>query len=326
MKLLILAGNQEGVTGGTVQKWDGLCKSLEEFGFSALWRPAVSFREVEWMVSSIKPELVFSLEYACEDEAGRSLNGWLAEKEIPFVGSPAAVLDLTSSGFDLRERFSECGVHTPAYTLIRQNDSLDFLPIEGYPFILRPAHKAERYAFSEQTFVNNRMALYDMVELMMPLYNELLLEEFLGTDPSLREFSAALIGQPGRGQVLPVETVMDDIRRYRLVSGSVNAEEYSRVKPIEDVEFASKVVEFARKVFRCTGVCDYARCDMVYSNEQLFAISVNGQPLLPDRWFKTCASVGGFSEQEYIPAILLAAIKRNRLTVPEALKERMKGR
>ncbi len=324
MKLLILAGKQEGVTGGTVQIWDGLCKSLEEYGFTALWRPAASLSEVEWLVSSIKPELVFSLEYACDEESGHSLNGWLAARKIPFVGSTDAVLHLTRSGYALRERFTQFGVQTPAYTLIKQSDNLDFLPVEGYPFILRPAQKAERYAFNEQTLVNNRMALYDMAELMMPLYNELLLEEFLGTDPELREFSAALIGQPRRGRVLPVETVLDDIRRYRLISGSASAEEYTHVKPIEDSEFADRVTDFARTVFQSVGVHDYARCDLVYTNEQLYAISVNSQPLLPDHWFETCAAVGGLSPVEYIPAILSAAIKRNRLEVPEALKNRLK--
>jgi D-alanine-D-alanine ligase-like ATP-grasp enzyme len=324
MKLLILAGKLEGVIGGTVQKWDGLCKSLEKYGFTALWRPAASLSEVEWLVSSIKPELVFSLEYACDEEAGHSLNGWLAARKIPFVGSTDAVLDLTRSGFALRERFTQFGVQTPAYTLIKQSDNLDFLPVEGYPFILRPAQKAERYAFNEQTLVNNRMALYDMVELMMPLYNELLLEEFLGTDPELREFSAALIGQPRRGKVLPVETILDDIRRYRLISGSASAEEYAHVKPIEDIEFAGKVSDFARTVFQSVGVHDYARCDLVYTNEQLFAISVNAQPRLPDHWFNICAAVGELSAGEYIPAILSAAIKRNRMEAPEALRNRLR--
>ncbi|HWQ46025.1 MAG TPA: hypothetical protein VN376_04115 [Longilinea sp.] len=324
MKLLILAGKQEGVTGGAVQKWDGLCKNLEEFGFTALWRPAASLSEVEWLVSSIRPELVFSLEYSCEEEAGQNLNGWLADRKIPYVGSTPPVVELTRSGYALRECFSKSGVQTPAYTLIKQTDSLDFLPIDGYPFILRPAHKAERYAFREQTFVNNRMALYDMVELMIPLYEELLLEEFLGTDPGLREFSAALIGQPARGQVLPVETVLDDVRRYRLIARNVAAEEHARISPIEDPALAARVTDFARKVFRCTGMRDFARCDMLYTNEQLYAISVNAQPALPDHWFETCALAGGLSAQEYIPAIVMAAIKRNRMPVPEALKERLK--
>jgi hypothetical protein len=43
---------------------------------------------------------------------------------------------------------------------------------------------------------------------------------------------------------------------------------------------------------------------------ELFAIEINGQPMVPDRWFEACASCADLGPDNYPVAIVLAAVAR----------------
>jgi len=68
---------------------------------------------------------------------------------------------------------------------------------------------------------------------------------------------------------------------------------------------------FAHKAFSASGVRDYARGDFIYAlNGAFWAIEINGQPMIPDRWFGNAARLNGLSESQYLVGIVAAGYRR----------------
>ncbi|MBP6086934.1 MAG: hypothetical protein KA449_01865, partial [Pelolinea sp.] len=72
---------------------------------------------------------------------------------------------------------------------------------------------------------------------------------------------------------------------------------------------------------------DYARLDVMHVNGKFYAIEINGQPMIPDKWFEACAQGVGLNKTQYLNAIFFAGIQRNihagyhHLKVPEMLNK-----
>jgi hypothetical protein len=75
-----------------------------------------------------------------------------------------------------------------------------------------------------------------------------------------------------------------------------------------------KLKSLALKVFMTSEARDYSRCDILLHEGKLYAIEMNGQPMVPDRWFEACARDIGLDEVQYINAIALAGIASNAKT------------
>ncbi|MGA2546603.1 MAG: hypothetical protein ABSF43_08660 [Rectinemataceae bacterium] len=113
------------------------------------------------------------------------------------------------------------------------------------------------------------------------------IERFLGLELNIREFAIALIGSPEQGLVLP-----------------------AAASPVENPEERRRLESFARAAFVAAGVRDYARCNIIEAGAELFAMGINCQPMVPDRWFESCASCAGLGPNNYPVAIVLAAVAR----------------
>jgi len=75
---------------------------------------------------------------------------------------------------------------------------------------------------------------------------------------------------------------------------------------------AASFVPFAQMAFRSAGVRDYARGDFFFADGKLWAIEINGQPMIPDRWFEEAVRFAGLSEAQYLVGIVAAGYRRLR--------------
>jgi hypothetical protein len=61
----------------------------------------------------------------------------------------------------------------------------------------------------------------------------------------------------------------------------------------------------------------------------LYAIEINGLPMIPDKWFEVCANGAGLNSTQYVLAILLAGIVRNmrsgigKLEIPDEIRDNL---
>jgi len=81
--------------------------------------------------------------------------------------------------------------------------------------------------------------------------------------------------------------------------------------PVNDPILRCELIAFASQAFLSAGVQDYARCDILAAEGRYYAIEINGQPMLPDKWFDACAAGAGLTQAAYLQAILNSALNRN---------------
>jgi hypothetical protein len=125
---------------------------------------------------------------------------------------------------------------------------------------------------------------------------------------------------------MPSEIRLRDERPIRVVTREDRERGQTRALPILEAAERSRIGAFAKRAFEASGVRDYARCDIIEEGGRLFALEVNGQPRMPDPWFEACASGAGLDSDQYVAAIILAALHRyssagiRRAEVPPGLR------
>lgn len=265
------------------------------------------------------PDLVFSSVDTrfCSSTGPVSLHEILEDQKIPFVGSSADCLQKVRSKTTLKETWRAHGVPTPAFWSVQKSSDIGRLLAQvadsDFPLIVKPSHEGNSRGIDDRSVVVARHELSDAVERTLSEFGEVLVEQFLGNDPHIREFTVAQIGQGPNGLRLPTELILKRIHRNRVITTQDKESGSVETRALEDPVLALRLQEFSSKAFEAAGVRDYARCDILMVQEQLYALEINGQPMVPDPWFQACAAGAGLSESQYLAGILWASIQRQRL-------------
>lgn len=119
-----------------------------------------------------------------------------------------------------------------------------------------------------------------------------------------------MIGNPPHRFILPVEIKVATKHPYRIITTSDKTQHKTLAIPVDDPSLSSKIKHLAEQVFDTIEARDYARCDVLYANGKLQVIEVNGQPMIPDKWFDACAKTIGMNRREYCLAIFYSGISR----------------
>ena len=160
--------------------------------------------------------------------------------------------------------------------------------------------------------VFTRPALVRQVEELLGAYDEILVEQYLGRYTDIREFTIALIGSVDQAILMPCEIVLKTTKQYRIVTTRDKDEHHTRALPVNHLGLRGQaLIDFSRQAFSLAGVRDYSRCDVIFAGGQLYAIEINGQPMVPDKWFEACTRGVGLGGAVYLNAIFLAGICRN---------------
>ncbi|MCJ7434202.1 MAG: hypothetical protein MUO77_12015 [Anaerolineales bacterium] len=261
-----------------------------------------------------RPSLVFSVALYTKDH--NNIHAILESLDCPHIGSQSEILELALSKAALKDHWQKHGILTPDYYVIKKTSKgklsgLDeLIRIDDYPYIVKPSKEGNSRGLQEDSIVFNKAELDRLIARLLEKYDEILVEQYLGRYSDLREFTVAMIGNGDSALVMPVEIILQTRRRWRIVTTCDKDEHHTLAVPITDKELLLKVEETARQALLVAGVQDYARCDMLLQGGKLYAIEINGQPMLPDKWFAACAHVMKMDGDQYINAIFLSGIVR----------------
>ena len=111
---------------------------------------------------------------------------------------------------------------------------------------------------------------------------------------------------------MPTEIQLKQKKRVRLITTADKEQHRTQTVPVKGKVLREKLSGFAKQAFSSAGVSDYARLDMIMANGALYAIEINGLPMIPDKWFEACAKGVRLSEDQYLNAIFLSCILRNQ--------------
>jgi D-alanine-D-alanine ligase len=302
-----------------------LARLLTEAGYEAFLEPADSIASFSAAIASNAPDIVFSAADHLSSglpawDGGapglsRSINvhSWLEDLGIPYVGSPPEVIDLALSKSALKERWMQAGISTPEFIAADMRDggvALAALTAAPLPCIVKPVDAGNSRGIGKDSVAHDRSELAALAARVGREYPAILVERYLGEFPDFREFTCACIGNGAARRFFPAEIVFAGETERRIVTTEDKDGLKARARRIGDEALADEVTALAARAFEAAGVRDYSRCDLILAGGKLWAIEVNGQPMIPDPWFQACAEFGGLSEPAYIEAIFAAAIAR----------------
>ncbi len=145
---------------------------------------------------------------------------------------------------------------------------------------------------------------------ILPEFGSVLVEDYLGTAEDFQEITVGWIGNGSSAFILPAEVTVQLEKKYPVISTLDKEAHLTHVQQLEENSQWEEVVDFSRKAFSVLNVRDYARLDIIRSRGCYYAIEINGQPMIPDRWFEACAGGLGLNTTQYINAIFLSGIVR----------------
>jgi D-alanine-D-alanine ligase len=304
-----------------------LARLLSEAGYEAFLEPADSVASLAAAIASFAPDIVFSaadhlpvgLPSWNEDAPGfsRSINvhSWLEDLGIPYVGSPPGAIELALSKSALKERWIKAGIPTPEFVAADMRDgeaALAALAAAPLPCIVKPLDAGNSRGIGKDSVAHDRAELAALAAKVGEDYPAILAERYLGDFPDFREFTCACIGNGAERRFLPAEIVFAGATERRIVTTEDKDGLKARARRVGEEALAREAIALAAGAFEAAGVRDYSRCDLIQAGGRLWAIEVNGQPMIPDPWFQACAEFGGLSEPAYVEAIFAAATGRFR--------------
>lgn len=303
------------------ERADRLAASLAAAGFRTERLSARKLADLDEALAARSISLVFSVALYLPDDLGRRRNvhAHFGARSVPFVGSPAAVLDLAIDKAALKRKWSSRGVLTPPFTVIDEVTPLPGPASLGleFPLIVKPLREGNSRGIDAFSVANNYEELSAKTSALAERWGDVLVESFLGGSADFREFTVALVGDPVGGLVLPAEIRFEEKGvggavepTSRIVTQAAKDGHLTSAIPLPRSDLRDRVASFAAEAFSVAGVRDYARCDIIQSWDRLYAIEINGQPMVPDSWFAACAEAEGLDEKGYLGAIVEASLRR----------------
>ncbi len=288
---------------------------LQEAGFASTPAQADSISCLDELVDRFRPDLVFSALDHLPDAAGRPVNvhGWLEQRAIPYVGSPPEAIELALDKTALKRKWLADGIATPEF-LALDSPTGSTLIEEGklppFPCIVKPSDAGNSRGITKDSVVFDIWGLKARVGSVAKEFRHILVEHYMGLYPDFREITCACVGNCPERLLMPAELVFLKPEGLHVITTRDKNRDRTTARALADEGIREAAKAFAGRVFDSAGVRDYSRCDLVFAGGKFWAIEVNGQPMIPDSWFESCALYAGLDEKAYIAAIIDAANRR----------------
>ncbi len=317
MKLLIFNNPPTDRISLDQERFSFMASTLCDIGLNAEYQTVGSILELDELLDHLQPALVYSADYFLPDgnDEQQSIHEFLQERKVPFIGSDAVALSRVLSKSETKETWKFNDISTPGFcriltTLGAERIVDGFLQTYSFPFILKPDMEGNSRGLDESSIVFNKTELLEKTNELLEVYEGILVEEYLGDHPDLREFTVAMIGKQGHRLLMPAEITLKKKKPHRLITTDDKDNHHTRASAVTDTGLRDKLCCFAEEAFTATGMVDYSRCDILMTDDKLYAIEINGLPMIPDKWFEVCAAGAGLDEKQYLIAIIMAGMIR----------------
>jgi len=314
------------------RRFTDLASELAKGGVEATVASIFEYDQFLTVLDQEKPDIVFPAIYFVKQPRGEKINitKLLDEWRMPYIGSDARTLELVLVKSALKQLWQQNQVSTPEFCVIRKDEALQekidkLLEAAQFPLIIKPDTEGNSRGLDENSIVFSEDRLITKTKALLKFYDQILVERYLGAAPDFREYTIALIGNGQRALFMPAQIKLKVICKPRIVTTQDKDWHNTYAIPVCEPEIRDSLIAFGREAFAIAGVRDYARLDVMRANGKFYAIEINGQPMIPDKWFEACAQGIGLNKTQYLNAIFFAAIQRNihagyhHLKVPEKL-------
>jgi D-alanine-D-alanine ligase len=230
---------------------------------------------------------------------------------IPFTGSSAMALLLSTDKLTVKRLLTASGLRTPAFFLYEGNEVLRPAGLK-FPVILKPRFQDASIGIEQESVVEESTELLPRLEELYARYGAILVEEYVAG----REFNVSLFGYP-QPRVMPLAEIDFSgfpAELHRIVSYKAKWDEESfeyhhtqRIFPDNLPEPLQQAMRcMAQECFHLFGLRDYARVDLRLDQQGRLAIlEINANPCLsPDAGFPAAVAESKMSYTEMVGEFL----------------------
>jgi D-alanine-D-alanine ligase len=297
-------------------------EALEDLGHRSVRIPFT--REVSGLIARMKETGVKIAVNLCEtlDEDPHFVGHPAALLEllsIPFSGSPAVALMLTTDKLTTKQLLKAHGIRTPRYVTYNGTGNTDFHGLE-YPVILKPRFQDASIGIEQESIFIDELSLREGINEFFDRFGPLLVEEYVGG----REFNVSLFGYPSPS-ALPLAEIdfsafpegLFPIVGYRAKWDMSSFEYYHTPRKFPQglpSSLRQGIEGIALECFHLLMLRDYGRIDMrVDDDGQIHVLEVNANPCLsPDAGFAVAAQQAGMSYTDMVGTLVEFVEKRAR--------------
>ena len=301
-------------------------KALQELGYPSISIPFT--RDVSAFIQKLKKSRVEMAINLCEslDDDPRFIAHPAAVLEllgIPFSGSPAQALTLTTDKVITKCLLRANGIRTPEYLIC--DDAVNFDPhVLRFPVIVKPLLQDASIGIDQDSIFGDIKELEKGIREFFDRFGTLLVEEYVAG----REFNVSIFGYP-TPRVLPLAEIdfsefpqeLYPIVGYK-AKWDASSFEYlhtPRAFPQDLSPILRQRIE-ARAVacFQLLMLRDYGRVDMrVDDYGQIHTLEVNANPCLsPDAGFAAAVGEAGMTYSEMVGALVGFIAQRSKMKEP----------
>lgn len=317
MKLLIINRPRQGRQQADARRFQKMLDAVRLSGISAEYHALQTVKELEQVLASMQPDLVYCANYNIQNAEGKdvSIQQYLLDRKIAYIGSLPESLELVLSKSQLKRKWRKDEVATPSFFTLEivggKVQGLEAVLQEGqYPYILKPDREGNSRGLDENSVVNNPAEFKEKAQDLLQKYKFVLVEKFLGRSRDLHEYTVAMIGNGENRLLMPAEIRLKVPKRVRVITTRDKDEHMTQAEPVRDPLLIERLSRFAGHAFDSAQVRDYARCDLLMADNHLYAIEINGLPMIPDLWFEVCARGASLDAGQYLNAIVAAGLIR----------------
>lgn len=329
------------ITSENKADYSRMVKIYNDVGFQSYFTYAKEISDITSAVSKNKPDIIFcGIDHITEKienlYISHNVHKFFDKNNINYVGSEPQIIDLALSKAALKQKWEKDGIRTPPFIPVEPSTDLRsilkrLLSLDAFPYIIKPENLGNSKGIDENNIVWNAEDFRLAFGRMRSQYGgTILVEHYLGAYPDVMEITCAMIQGRESLWCMPAQLSLSRPKRFHLITTEDKDGHHTCLRPLEP-DLAAFFVPFARKAFESAGVRDYARGDFFFADGKLWAIEINGQPMVPDRWFEGAVRFAGLSEAQYLVGIIAAAYRRLRKEgrieepFPERAQELLKG-
>jgi D-alanine-D-alanine ligase len=226
---------------------------------------------------------------------------------IPFTGSSAMALLLSTDKLTVKRLLTASGLRTPPFFLYEGGEVLRPAGL-NFPVILKPRFQDASIGIEQESVVADSVELLPRLEALYTRYGPILVEEYVVG----REFNVSLFGYP-QPRVMPLAEIDFSgfpAELHRIVSYKAKWDEDSfeyhntqRIFPDNLPEVLQQTMRrMAQECFGLFGLRDYARVDLRLDPQgRLSILEINANPCLsPDAGFPAAVAESAMGYTEMI--------------------------
>jgi D-alanine-D-alanine ligase len=236
---------------------------------------------------------------------------------IPFSGSPAIALMLTTDKLITKQLLKAQGIKTPPCLIYDGTNKVGFQSLK-FPVILKPRFQDASIGIEQESIFVDDLSLRKGIKGLLERFGPLVVEEYIEG----REFNVSLFGYP-LPSALPIAEIdfstfpegLFPIVGYRAKwdASSIEYQHTPRIFPhVLSSSLRQGIEGIALECFHLFMLRDYGRIDMrVDDDGQIYVLEVNANPCLsPDAGFAAAAREAGIDYADMVKTLVEFVEKR----------------